>query len=79
MILGEGTARWPLWRSGIDAEVRAHLYPGRGDISIEVEAWDDTNWAQGAAALVLATPFDAAGAAGEQGRLVRARLIGATP
>ncbi|GAA3306685.1 hypothetical protein GCM10020219_003850 [Nonomuraea dietziae] len=59
--------------------MRAQLMPGRRDISIEVESWDETSWAQGAAALVLATPFDAAGAAGEQGRLVRARLIGATP
>ncbi|MBT2228522.1 ROK family transcriptional regulator [Nonomuraea sp. NEAU-A123] len=79
VVLGEGTADWPLWQAGFDPAVRAQLYPGRRDISIEVESWDDTSWAQGAAALVLATPFDAAGAAGEQGRLVRARLIGATP
>ncbi|MER6171062.1 ROK family transcriptional regulator [Streptosporangium sp. NPDC001681] len=75
VLLGEGTADWPLWQAGFDRAVRAQLYPGRRDISIEVESWDDTSWAQGAAALVLATPFDAAGAAGEQGRLVRARLI----
>ncbi|WP_206061965.1 hypothetical protein, partial [Nonomuraea basaltis] len=79
VVLGEGTAEWPLWRDGFEKALRAQLYPGRRDISIEVESWDDTSWAQGAAALVLATPFDAAGAAGEQGRLVRARLIGATP
>ncbi|MFD1541404.1 ROK family transcriptional regulator [Nonomuraea guangzhouensis] len=79
VVLGEGTADWPLWRAGFDPALRAQLYPGRRDISIEVESWDDTSWAQGAAALVLATPFDAAGAAGEQGRLVRARLIGTTP
>ncbi|WP_219465201.1 ROK family transcriptional regulator [Nonomuraea rhizosphaerae] len=76
VVLGEGTADWPLWRAGFDPALRAQLYPGRRDISIEVESWDETGWAQGAAALVLATPFDAAGAAGEQGRLVRARLIG---
>ncbi|TMR22808.1 ROK family transcriptional regulator [Nonomuraea turkmeniaca] len=79
VVLGEGTADWPLWRDGFEQALRAQLYPGRRDISVEVESWDDTSWAQGAAALVLATPFDAAGAAGEQGRLVRARLIGATP
>ncbi|MGI5287976.1 ROK family protein [Nonomuraea polychroma] len=78
VVLGEGTADWPLWQDGFERALRAQLYPGRRDISIEVESWDDTSWAQGAAALVLATPFDAAGAAGEQGRLVRARLIGAT-
>lgn len=79
VVLGEGVAQWPFWQSGFDRAVRAQLMPGRRDISIEVESWDETSWAQGAAALVLATPFDAAGAAGEQGRLVRARLIGATP
>ncbi|TYB64221.1 ROK family transcriptional regulator [Nonomuraea sp. PA05] len=78
VVLGEGTADWPLWRTGFEPALRAQLYPGRRDISVEVESWDDTSWAQGAAALVLATPFDSAGAAGEQGRLVRARLIGAT-
>lgn len=78
VVLGEGVAQWPFWQSGFDRAVRAQLMPGRRDISIEVESWDETSWAQGAAALVLATPFDAAGAAGEQGRLVRARLIGAT-
>ncbi|MFB4269808.1 ROK family protein [Nonomuraea sp. GTA35] len=77
VVLGEGTAEWPLWRTGFEPALRAQLYPGRRDISVEVESWDDTSWAQGAAALVLATPFDSAGAAGEQGRLVRARLIGA--
>ncbi|MGR6920175.1 ROK family protein [[Actinomadura] parvosata] len=79
VVLGEGTADWPLWRAGFEPALRAQLYPGRRDIAVEVESWDDTSWAQGAAALVLATPFDSAGAAGEQGRLVRARLIGATP
>ncbi|MEO3858776.1 ROK family transcriptional regulator [Acrocarpospora sp. B8E8] len=79
VVLGEGTADWAYWQVGFDPAIRAHLYPGRRDISVEVESWDDTSWAQGAAALVLATPFDAAGAAGEQGRLVRARLIGSTP
>jgi predicted NBD/HSP70 family sugar kinase len=79
VVLGEGTADWPFWQVGFDRALRAQLYPGRRDISVEVESWDETSWAQGAAALVLATPFDAAGAAGEQGRLVRARLIGTTP
>ncbi|WP_336209928.1 ROK family transcriptional regulator [Nonomuraea sp. LPB2021202275-12-8] len=79
VVLGEGTADWPFWQEGFDLALRAQLYPGRRDIAIEVEGWDETSWAQGAAALVLATPFDAAGAAGEQGRLVRARLIGTKP
>jgi predicted NBD/HSP70 family sugar kinase len=79
VVLGEGTADWPFWQASFDRALRARLYPGRRDIPVEVESWDETSWAQGAAALVLATPFDAAGASGEQGRLVRARLIGTTP
>ncbi|MBO3749310.1 ROK family transcriptional regulator [Streptosporangiaceae bacterium NEAU-GS5] len=79
VVLGEGSVDWPHWRAGFEPAVRAQLLRGRRDISIEVESWDDTSWAQGAAALVLATPFDTEGTAGEQGRLVRARLIGATP
>lgn len=79
VVLGEGTAHWEHWRAGFDTAVRRQLMPGRRDIEIEVESWDDTSWAQGAAALVLATPFDTEGAAGEQGRMVRARLIGAAP
>ncbi|PZG18605.1 ROK family transcriptional regulator [Nonomuraea aridisoli] len=79
VVLGEGTADWPLWHDGFESGLRSQLYPGRRDIPVEVEGWDDTSWAQGAAALVLATPFDAVGAAGEQGRLVRARLIGGRP
>ncbi|WP_084961239.1 ROK family transcriptional regulator [Thermoactinospora rubra] len=79
VVLGEGTTEWAHWREGFERALRRQLMPGRRDIAVEVEGWDDTSWAQGAAALVLATPFDEAGTAGEQGRLVRARLIGATP
>ncbi|RJL32596.1 ROK family transcriptional regulator [Bailinhaonella thermotolerans] len=79
VVLGEGTADWEWWDAGFAPAVRSCLLPGLRDVPIEVEAWGDTSWAQGAAALVLATPFDEAGAAGEQGRLVRARLIGGSP
>jgi hypothetical protein len=41
---------------------------------IEVEPWDDSAWAQGAAAIVLATPLDLAGFAGQQTHLVLARF-----
>jgi hypothetical protein len=44
-------------------------------VAVAVETWQDESWAQGAAALVLATPFDSDGVAGDQGRLVRARLV----
>jgi len=78
LILGEGVEDWPLWESGFEASFRAHLLPARRAIRVVAERWDDDRWAQGAAALVLATPFDSSGATGEQGRMVRARLAQST-
>ncbi len=49
--------------------------PSRRGIGVAVERWQDESWAQGAAAIVLATPFDSDGVAGDQGRLVRERLV----
>ena len=77
IVLGEGTRAWDHWRPGFEPSLRAHLMPSRRGVPVVVESWDDTSWALGAAALVLATPYDAAGATGGQGELVRARLGGA--
>lgn len=74
VILGEGVEAWQHWQPGFEAGFRAHLMPARRDTPYVVEPWADDKWALGAAALVLATPFDSTGASGEQGRLVRARL-----
>jgi predicted NBD/HSP70 family sugar kinase len=74
IVLGEGTAAWRHWASGFEPEFRASLLPSRRGVPVVVETWTDESWAQGAAALVLSTPFDAVGLAGEQGRLVRSRL-----
>jgi predicted NBD/HSP70 family sugar kinase len=76
VLLGEGTAAWPHWAYGFEPAFRSALLPRRRGIGVVVESWQDESWAQGAAALVLATPFDAEGVAGDQGRLVRARLVG---
>ena len=62
------------WSFGFEPAFRSHLIPSRRGISVAVETWQDDEWAQGAAALVLATPFDD-GVAGDQGRLVRERLV----
>jgi predicted NBD/HSP70 family sugar kinase len=75
VVLGEGTAAWKHWAFGFEPALRSHLMPRRRGIPVEVETWQDDSWAQGAAALVLATPFDADGIAGDQGRLVRERLV----
>ncbi len=61
VVLGEGTAHWPHWQEGFDKAVRRQLMPGRRDIEIEVESWDDTSWAQGRRRWCCATPFDTEG------------------
>jgi predicted NBD/HSP70 family sugar kinase len=73
VLLGEGTAAWPHWEDGFEKTFRPHLMPDRRRIPLVTEDWTDDQWAQGAAALVMASPFDAQ-AAGGQGDLVRARL-----
>ena len=75
ILLGEGTAAWPHWAYGFEPAFRSALLPLRRGIGVVVETWQDESWAQGAAALVLATPFDSDGVAGDQGRLVRERLV----
>jgi predicted NBD/HSP70 family sugar kinase len=75
VIMGEGTAAWPHWSAGFEPALRSALIPSRRGVAVAVETWQDEHWAQGAAALVLATPFDAQGVAGAEGELVRERLV----
>ncbi|WP_309615478.1 ROK family transcriptional regulator [Salinibacterium sp.] len=75
VILGEGTAAWSHWSFGFEPALRSSLIPSRRGVGVAVESWQDESWAQGAAALVLATPFDSDDLAGDQGRLVRERLV----
>jgi predicted NBD/HSP70 family sugar kinase len=75
IVMGEGTAAWDHWSFGFEPAFRSALLPNHRGIGVLVETWQDEGWAQGAAALVLATSFDSGGVAGDQGRLVRARLI----
>ncbi|PWC05359.1 ROK family transcriptional regulator [Agromyces badenianii] len=75
VVAGEGTSAWRHWSYGFEPAFRSHLLRHRRSLPVEVETWQDESWAQGAAALVLATPFDAAGDAGDQGRLIRERLV----
>ncbi|MFP3415920.1 hypothetical protein SB773_31250, partial [Bacillus sp. SIMBA_074] len=71
IVLGEGVDSWRHWSFGFEPAFRAGLIPRNRAIPVAVESWQDDRWAQGAAALVLSTPFDAQGRSGEQGRLVR--------
>ena len=79
ILLGEGVEGWNHWSYGFEPALRSGLMPRKRGIPVAVETWQDDRWAQGAASLVLATPFDAAGRTGEQGRLVRERLTEPTP
>lgn len=76
VVLGEGTSGWAHWRATFEATLRGHSLPARRGVPVDVEAWDDYSWALGAAAVVLAAPYDANGTAGQQGVLVRALLRG---
>jgi predicted NBD/HSP70 family sugar kinase len=75
IVLGEGIVAWNHWSFGFEPAFRSALIPSRRGVAVAVETWQDESWAQGAAALVLATPFDADDMAGDQGRLVRERLV----
>lgn len=74
VLLGEGTSAWAHWSRGFEPAFRGALLPDRRGVPVTVEEWNDVSWAQGAAALVLSTPFDSDGVAGDQGKLVRSRL-----
>lgn len=77
IIMGEGAAAWSHWMYGFEPAFRSCLVPAKQGIPVAIETWQDDRWAQGAACLVLSTPFDAEGRSGDQGRWVRERL--ATP
>ena len=74
VLLGEGIAAWEFWQPGFEKGFRSGQWATRKTLPYVVEPWDDDKWALGAAALVLAAPFDANNTAGGQGRLVRERL-----
>ncbi len=74
IISGEGVPAWRHWSFGFEPALRWAVVPRKRGIPVAVEAWHDDRWAQGAASLVLATPFDSQGVSGEQGEQVRARL-----
>jgi predicted NBD/HSP70 family sugar kinase len=73
VLLGEGTAAWSHWQAGFEETFRARLMADRRQLALVREDWSDDHWALGAAALVMASPFDHE-ASGAQGGLVSARL-----
>jgi predicted NBD/HSP70 family sugar kinase len=76
LVAGEGTDSWQHWDTSFRSGLARRLPNWMRDIPVEVDEWDDTSWARGAAALVLAAPFDRNAVAGEQRLRVLARLHG---
>jgi predicted NBD/HSP70 family sugar kinase len=76
LIAGEGVAGWRHWDVAFRSTLAKHLPASVRDVPVEVDTWDDTSWARGAAAIVLATPFDRNAPAGRQRPHVLGRLHG---
>jgi predicted NBD/HSP70 family sugar kinase len=76
IVLGEGAAAWRHWDSAFREGLVGAIPPPMSETPIEVEPWDDAAWAQGAAAIVLATPLELAGPSGRQKQQVLARFHG---
>ncbi len=74
LIAGEGVASWQYWDASFRNTLVHRLPHWMRQLPIEVDEWDDTSWARGAAALVLAAPLDRNASAGEQRPQVLARL-----
>lgn len=75
-VAGEGTAAWRHWDSAFRQALARRLPESMRNLAVEVDEWDESNWAHGAAAIVLATPFDRHALAGHQRPEVLARLHG---
>jgi len=76
LVAGEGTAAWQHWDTSFRSGLAKRLPAQMRDTPVHISEWDDTSWARGAAALVLATAFDASAPAGKQRLQVLARLHG---
>ena len=75
VLLGEGVAAWRHLNPGFAPALEASAPAFREKVPVEIGSWDDHTWIQGAAALVLAAPFDTAGVAGAEGHRVRSRVL----
>ena len=75
VVAGEGSSAWQYWSEPFRRSLLRHLPDGWREVPVELSTWLDSSWAQGAAAMVLATPFsDSRSVAGRQRRNVLARL-----
>jgi predicted NBD/HSP70 family sugar kinase len=74
LIAGEGTASWRHWDAAFRRTLAKLLPAPLQQTPVEVDEWDESSWARGAGAIVLATPFDRHALAGKQRPDVLARL-----
>ena len=72
-VSGEGTEAWPYLADAFTAAYDENVFPPLGEIPVEVDPWDDSKWAIGAATLVLRSTF-AAPLDDDKSTSVRARL-----
>ncbi len=80
IVSGEGTQAWEHLAAAFDASLRNTVFPPLASVSVQVDPWDDTKWARGAAALVLRATFAAPLYERQHEDAVRDRLAGrATP
>ena len=76
IIAGEGTSSWSHCDKAFRGTLAKLLPPSMCATPVEVDEWDESSWARGAGAIVLATPFDRHALAGAQRPQVLARLHG---
>jgi predicted NBD/HSP70 family sugar kinase len=74
LVSGEGTQAWPYLGEAFSAAYAANVFPPLGDVSVEVDPWDDAKWAIGAATLVLRATFVPGLDEQSSDHFVRARL-----
>lgn len=76
LVAGEGTPWWQHWDSMFRTSLAKRLPRWMRETPVEVDRWEEPSWARGAAATVLATPFDRNAHAGRQRHQVLERLHG---
>jgi predicted NBD/HSP70 family sugar kinase len=74
LVSGEGTQSWSQMADSFRRALDANVFPPLRGVPVEVDPWDDANWARGAATLVLRQAFVPAPASDNGSRSVRARL-----
>jgi predicted NBD/HSP70 family sugar kinase len=77
-VSGEGTQAWPYLSEAFAAAYATNVFPPLGQVPVEVDPWDESKWAIGAATLVLRSTFGAP-LDDDKSDSVRARLEAVAP